>query len=103
MSMHVNNVKTPIFSAAEIKVAELLVRGYSEKEIADKPNISPHTVNNHMRHIRENNGLTKNTEVITAYIAFVRRKKFSIEALRELGLSAIMVVINICQYTETNL
>ena len=60
-------------------------------------------VNNHMRHIRENNGLTKNTEVITAYIAFVRRKKFSIEALRELGLSAIMVVINICQYTETNL
>lgn len=100
--MHVNNVKTPIFSAAEIKVAELLVRGYSEKEIADKLN-TPHTVNNHMRHIRENNGLTKNTEVITAYIAFVRRKKFSIEALRELGLSAIMVVINICQYTETNL
>ena len=81
MSMHVNNVKTPIFSAAEIKVAELLVRGYSEKEIADKLNISLHTVNNHMRHIRENNGLTKNTEVITAYIAFVRRKKFSIEAL----------------------
>lgn len=36
--MHVNNVKTPIFSAAEIKVAELLVRGYSEKEIADKLN-----------------------------------------------------------------
>lgn len=103
MSMHVNNVKTPIFSAAKIKVVELLVRGYSEKEIADKLNISPHTVNNHMRHIRENNGLTKNTEVITAYIAFVRRKKFSIEALRELGLSAIMVVINICQYTETNL
>lgn len=54
-----NDVKTPIFSKSELKVVELLVRGYSEKEIADRLHLSKHTVNNHMRNIRERNGLTK--------------------------------------------
>lgn len=94
-----NSVKTPIFTQSEVKVIELLVRGYSEKEIADKLCLSRYTVNNHMRNIRERNGLSKNTEVILMYIAYLQGKKFSLRILREVGLSAIMMFINVCSYT----
>lgn len=97
-----NSVNTPILTKSEIRVLELLVRGYSEKEIADKLNISFHTVNNHMRNIRDRNGLSKNTEVIMLYIAYVRKRKFSLDALRELGLGAIMIFLNICPGTQMN-
>ena len=102
MKESINNVKTPIFSKAEIKVTELLVRGYSEKEIADKLNVSRYTVNNHMRNIRERNGLSKNTEIVVLYIAYLNKKKFSLSILREIGLSAVLIFVNICQYTGTN-
>lgn len=95
-----NSVKAPIFSKAEIKVVELLVRGYSEKEIAERLSISRHTVNNHMRNIREKNGVTKNTEIILLYIAHLHNRKFSLRILREIGLSAVMIMVNICQYTN---
>lgn len=52
MEDEVNSVKTS-FSEREKQVADLLARGYTEKEIADKLFISPATVNNHTRHIRE--------------------------------------------------
>lgn len=48
-----NNVKTSL-SQRESEIASLLARGFSEKEIADKLCISPATVNNHTRNIREN-------------------------------------------------
>ena len=99
MEKVVNDVKTPILSKTEVKVLEQVMRGYSEKEIAVRLNCSRHTVNNHLRHIRKNNGLTKNTEVIFLYIAYVKKQKFSLKKLRELGLGAIMIFLNVCPYT----
>lgn len=84
MFKQINDVN-PSFSKAELRVVELLVRGYSEKEIADKLHISVHTVGNHTRNVREKNGLSKNTEIILLYIAYLNKKKFSLVTLRELG------------------
>lgn len=81
-----NDAKTPIFSTRELEVADYISRGFSEKEIADKLHISRFTVNNHTRHIRANNGLSKNSEIIPAYIAHTKGKKFSLQAIKELGL-----------------
>jgi DNA-binding CsgD family transcriptional regulator len=50
MKNQTNSVKTP-FSTSELRVVELLAQGYTEKEIAEKLCISPHTVNNHLRNI----------------------------------------------------
>lgn len=97
-----NSVNAPILSKAELKVVELLVRGYTEKEIAEKLFISRFTVNNHMRNIRERNGLKKNTEIILLYIAYTRNKKFSLRSVRELGLSAVLLCLTYCQYTAIN-
>lgn len=94
-----NNVKTPILTEAEVRVIELLVRGYSEKEIANKLCLSKYTVNNHMRNIRERYGLNKSVEVVLLYIAYLKGKTFSLKILKEVGLSAILVFVNICQYT----
>ena len=95
------DVNTP-FSKSELKVVELLARGYSEKEVADKLHLSPNTVNNHTRNIREKNGLSKNTEIILLYIAYLNKKKFSLRVLREVGLSAILIFLNICEYTQVH-
>lgn len=95
--MMVNNVNTP-FSPQELKVAELLACGLSKKEIAEELYISPATVNNHTRHIREKNGLTKNTEIILLYIAYIKGKKFSLRDIRERGISIILVFLNVCEY-----
>lgn len=81
---------------AELKVAELLAKGYSEKEIAERLNVSPNTINNHTRNIREKNGLSKNTEIILLYIAHINKKKFSLKNIREFGLSTILVLLNVC-------
>lgn len=97
-----NSVKAPIFSKTELEVVKFLTRGYSEKEIADKMHVSPHTVNNHMRNIREKNGLTKNTEVILAYIAYIKGKPFSLAKVRELGILAVLVLTHVCVITEVD-
>ena len=91
-----NSTKTSFLTASETKVVELLIRGYSEKEIAEKLHISPHTVNNHMRNIRSRNGLSKNTEIIACYIAYLRGNKFDLHLLREYGISIFFVLLNVC-------
>lgn len=98
-----NGVITPYFAKAELRVMEMLVRGYSEKEAAERLHLSAHTVNNHLRHIRERHHVTKNTEVLLLYIAYLRKQSFSLRKLRELGLSAILIFVNVCQYTGTHL
>lgn len=95
--MAINDVNTP-FSPQELKVAELLACGLSEKEIAEELCISPATVNNHTRHIREKNGLTKNTEIILLYIAYIKGKKFSLRDIKERSISIILIFINVCEY-----
>lgn len=91
----VNNANTS-FTEREREIAGLLVRGLSEKEIADELHISPATVNNHTRHIREKFGLSKNTEIILAYIAEQNSKPFSIRNIRKYGVNIILVFINLC-------
>lgn len=94
-----NSVK-PSFTEREYEIAGLLSRGMSEKEIADKLHISPATVNNHARNIRAKFGLSKNSEIILAYIAEWNKKPFSIRNIREYGINIILVLINICAFNK---
>lgn len=94
------NSKNLPFSSAELSVVEQLARGLSEKEIADRLNLSYHTVNNHLRNIRERHKLQKNTEIIILYASYLSKKKFSLKEIKELGLSILFVTINVCDYTQ---
>lgn len=94
-----NSVKT-LFTGRERQIADLLARGFSEKEIAEQLCISPATVNNHTRNMREKLHVNKNTELILAYIADVNCKKFSIPEIRKFGVSVILILINICLFNK---
>ena len=94
-----NNVNAS-FSERESEIADLLARGMSEKEIADKLFISPATVNNHTRNIREKFGLTKNSEIILVYIAHRNKKPFNLRQIKELGISAILIMLNVCDISK---
>ena len=99
MENSVNSVKTS-FSEREKQVADLLARGYSEKEIADELSISPATVNNHTRHMREKLGLNKNSEVVLAYIASLKNKPLNICDIKKYGISIILVLLNVCEFNK---
>lgn len=62
--------------------------------------ISRHTVDNHLRNIRERFGLHKNTEIILLYIAQLNHKPFSLANIKQYGLEVILVLVNICTYTD---
>lgn len=94
-----NSVNTS-FSNREREIADLLARGFSEKEIAAKLNISAATVNNHTRNIREKFGLSKNSEIVLLYIAERNKKPFNLRAIREYGISIILVLINVCLFNK---
>lgn len=94
-----NSVKTS-FTGRERQIADLLARGLSEKEIAEELHISPATVNNHTRNMRDKLHVNKNTELILAYIADVNQKKFSIAEIRQFGVSIILILINICLFNK---
>ena len=94
------DVNTSYFSEAELRVVKLLASGSSEKEIADRLCISRHTVDNHLRNIRERFGLHKNTEIILLYIAQLNHKPFSLANIKQYGLEVILVLVNICTYTD---
>lgn len=94
-----NSVKTS-FTGRERQIADLLARGFSEKEIAEHLHICPATVNNHTRNMRDKLHVNKNTELILAYIADVNNKKFSISDIRQFGVSIILILINICLFNK---
>lgn len=98
--LETDNNKNMPFSPAELAVVEQLARGYSEKEIAERLNLSYHTVNNHLRNIRERHKIQKNTEIIILYAASLSKKKVSFKEIKELGLSILFVIINVCDYTQ---
>ena len=95
-----SNSKNMPFSSAELSVVEQLARGYSEKEIADKLHLSYHTVNNHLRNIRERHKIQKNIEIVIIYASFLSKKKPSLQKVKELGLAVLFVMVNICDYTQ---
>jgi DNA-binding CsgD family transcriptional regulator len=94
-----NDVNTS-FSKREREIADLLSRGYTEKEIADKLCISPATVNNHTRNMRERFGLHKNSELVLLYIAQCNREAFNIHDIRKYGISIILVLVNVCYFNK---
>ena len=98
-----NNNKNLPFSPAELSVVEQLARGYSEKEIAERLNLSYHTVNNHLRNIRERHNIQKNTEIILLYATSLSKKKLTLKDVKELGISVLFIMINVCEYTQMNL
>ena len=97
-----DNDKNMPFSPAELAVVEQLARGYSEKEIADILHLSYHTVNNHLRHIRERHKIQKNTEIVILYAASLSKKKISIKEVKEFGFSILFIILNVCDYTQIN-
>ena len=97
-----SNSKNTPFSPAELSVVKQLARGYSEKEIAERLNISYHTVNSHLRNIRERNNIQKNTEIILLYAVVLSKKKVSLKEIKELGFSILFILLNICDYTQIN-
>lgn len=86
--MDFNSVKT--LTPREKQVADLLARGLSEKEVAERLNIKYNTVNNHTRSIRNKVGLNKNTEIILLFIADYNDKPFNIQDIRKYGVSIIL-------------
>lgn len=95
-----NDVNTPKFSPSELRVVKLLSEGMIEKEIASILNISIHTVDNHLRNIRNKFGLHKNIEIVLLYIAHLNNKPFSLVDIRKYGLAVILVFINVCTYAN---
>ena len=100
--LKIDNSKKMPFSPAELAVVEQLARGYSEKEIADKLNLSYHTVSNHLRNIRERHKIQKNTEVIILYAVSLSKKDVSFKEIKDFGFSILFVLLNICDYTQIN-
>lgn len=96
-----NSVNTLIFTKTEEKVVNLLARGYSEKEIAEKLFVSPHTIDNHLRNMRKKNNVNKNTELILLYIIYLSKKKFSLKDVKNFGVSILFLIINVCGYNQT--
>ena len=94
-----NSVKAS-FTTREKEIADLLARGLSEKEIADELFISPATVNNHTRNIREKFNLNKNSEIVLLYIATYNNRKFSLADIRKYVISIILVLLNICEFNK---
>ena len=56
-------------SAREEEVLVLLSRGYSNKEIADKLELSVDTVRSHLKHIYEKMHVRSRTEAVARYVA----------------------------------
>lgn len=52
----------------EHEIAELVTRGYSEKEIADKLYVSPATIHNHTYNIRKKTGARSAVDIAREFI-----------------------------------
>lgn len=91
-----SNSKKVSLTNREVQVADLITRGYSNKEIADTLHIKNNTVINHIRNIKSKNGVNKNTEIPGLYISYVKDKPFSLKTLREKGITALLILVNAC-------
>ena len=63
-----NNTPSPTLTPAEERVFWLLLSGHSEKEIAKKIHLSPHTVHNHVRHIYRAYEVKSRSELLAKFV-----------------------------------
>lgn len=95
-----NNIVKTTFSELsdrENEVVELISAGKSEKEIAYILHIDKGTVNNHTRNIRKKLGVTKNLEIMGAFVANFKGKKFNLEQFRKYGIAIFLIFVNVCK------
>lgn len=62
-------------TTTEYQVAELVTKGYSEKEIASKLFVSPKTVHNHTYNIRKRNNLRSCVDIAREFILSLENPK----------------------------
>jgi len=65
----------PRLTAWENELLPLLLRGMTDKEIADSLVLSPHTVRNHVRAILRKFGVDRRGQLSLAVIALQRQRK----------------------------
>lgn len=82
----------------EMKIAQLVSVGYSDKEAADALHISPRTVVNHKQNIFVKLGINKATELVAWFWCLKFQKSFD---LGELKKQAIAVFFLSCMLTST--
>ena len=91
-----------ILSQKENIILKEISKLKQEKEIANDLHLSPLTVNTHItnikRKVKDINGLKVNRreELIAYYICKVKGKIFDLRKIRDKGISAILVLINLC-------
>ena len=76
-----------MLSPAEREVALALCRGLSDKEVADMLCRSYHTVRTQRKAVYRKLGVSKDTELMAAMICQHKGITFTLEALREKGVS----------------
>ena len=76
-----------MLSPAEREVALALCRGLSDKEVADMLCRSYHTVRTQRKSVYRKLGVSKDTELMAAMICQHKGITFTLEALREKGVS----------------
>lgn len=95
-----NSVNTSNLTDTERVVVELLCGGRSEKEIANELHVSANTINNHTKSIRRKLGVNKNMEILLYRISEYNGKEFNLKKIREVGISVILIVVNICDFVK---
>lgn len=82
----------------EMKVAQLVSVGYSDKEAADALHISTRTVVNHKQNIFEKLGISKATELVAWFWWMKFAKSFD---LNELKKQVVAMFFLFCMLTST--
>lgn len=93
--MDVNTLKE-VLSDRELEVLECVCAGMQEKEIADKMNISPATVNTHKKSIRSKLHVNNSMEMMLWYISYLKSVPFNLSNIRKYGINIILVMVNVC-------
>lgn len=77
----------------ELEIAELLAWGAAKKEVADRLNISPRTVENTARHIYEKIGIQKATELCVYWFCAKCGVSPSLDPLKRAFIALVLLVI----------
>ena len=77
----------------EIEIAELLAWGAAKKEVADRLNISPRTVENTARHIYDKIGIQKATELCVYWFCAKCGVSPSLDPLKRAFIALILLVV----------